>query len=73
MYPITCNSSLLHTITYQQADALLEIIFQSGAVYEYLGVPDPIYQQLLTAESQGGFFNSKIRNDFPFRKIRSAG
>jgi KTSC domain len=67
MRSMACHSSVLQTVTYELENAVLAIAFHSGAVYEYLGVPIPIYQQLLSADSQGAFFNARIRNQFPFR------
>ena len=65
-------STSLKAATYQDQDALLEVEFPSGAIYRYLGVPEPVYQELLTAESKGRYFNQHIRNRFPFAKIDPA-
>lgn len=54
----------------------MEIEFDSGAVYQYLGVPAKIYQQLLRAESKGRFFNCEIRDVYPYVQVsrtRAAG
>ena len=62
------NSSLLTAGNYQHDVAVLELIFRSGEVYRYFGVPAQTYQELLQAESKGAYFNRSVRNRFPFRK-----
>ncbi len=51
-------SSVLLSIGYDMTTGTLEIEFNSGSVYRYYDVPEPIYEQLMTAESKGGFFNA---------------
>lgn len=47
----------------------LEIEFKGGAIYQYKGVPEQVYKDLLEAPSKGKFFHENIRNDFPAEKI----
>jgi hypothetical protein len=65
------NSTSLHAVGYLDRQALLELEFQSGAIYRYLGVPAATYRELLAAESKGAYFNCHIRNRFPYTKIHS--
>jgi hypothetical protein len=58
------QSSLIASIAYDHARAILQLEFRSGAVYQYFGVPSESYQQLLQAESYGAYFNRHIRNFF---------
>ncbi len=67
------NSRLLKTAAYQSELAVLELVFRSGEVYHYFGVPAEIYQELRWAESKGGYFNSHLRNRFPYSKVHSGG
>jgi hypothetical protein len=69
MVRVDLQSTSLNAATYQEQRAILELEFQSGAVYRYLGVPEPIYRELLNAESKGRYFNQRIRNRFPYAKI----
>jgi hypothetical protein len=64
-------STSLNAPTYQ--DTSLELEFRGGAIYRYIGVPARVYQELLSAESKGRYFNLHIRNRFPYEKIDSAG
>ncbi len=61
---VELNSSVLDAAAYQDHESVLELRFHGGAVYRYLDVPPHLYQALLKAESQGAFFNARIRNRF---------
>jgi len=70
------ESRTMRSVGYQAGSRILEIEFDSGAVYQYLGVPARIYEQLLTAESKGRYFNNEIRDVYPYVQVgrtRSAG
>ena len=69
MPPRDWKSSLLQAATYQQEAAILEVALHGGAVYRYFGVPAQTHEELLRAESKGGYFNRHIRNRFPYAKI----
>jgi lysyl-tRNA synthetase class 2 len=66
------TSSLLADAVFHPDSQELELIFHSGAIYRYRAVPNQIYQDLLHAESKGTYFNSILRNRFPFVKVNSA-
>lgn len=48
----------------------LTIAFHSGGVYEYYGVPYPIYAGLMEAASHGRYFHAQIKNRFRYRRVR---
>ena len=56
-------------IGYDSSTSILEITFRIGGVYHYSGVPKAIYQNLLTAPSQGKYFEQNIKYQFPYIKI----
>ncbi len=64
------NSSNLKSIGYDCERLLLAIEFHSGGVYEYQGVPEHIYSQLMGAPSMGSFFHKFIKDRYPCSKIR---
>jgi hypothetical protein len=72
MQRIDLDSTALEAATYQEQLALLELEFRSGAIYQYGGVPAQTYQELLLAESKGGYFHSHTRDHFPYAKIHPA-
>ena len=61
---VPLNSTVLEAAAYQNQASVLELRFHGGTVYRYLGVPAALYQELLRAQSQGLYFNSRIRNRF---------
>lgn len=63
------RSSSLASVGFSPAHNVLHIEFRSGLVYEYFGVTQCIYEQLLAADSKGAFLNRFVRNRFPFRRV----
>jgi len=64
----------LHEVESTVVDAIgysrvLEIVFESGRVYQYYDVPEEVFFGMLNAESKGKFFNSNVRGKFRFREI----
>ena len=64
------KSSVLASVGYQTGKKLLEIEFNSGGVYDYLGVPKAEYEALMHAESHGKYFTSKIRNEYTYKRVK---
>lgn len=48
---------------------ILEIEFASGFVYQYFGVIEAVYEDLMKASSHGEFFNTQIKGVYPFSKV----
>jgi hypothetical protein len=69
MLPVPLESSLLASVLYDPTRRLLELDFHSGQRYRYFDVPNACYRQLLDADSKGTYFNSHIRNHFPFQRL----
>ena len=72
MTRILLRSSLPRAVGYCERLARLEVELHNRAMYRYECVPAQTYQDLLQAESKGGYFNRNIRNQFPCAKIHSA-
>ena len=68
MERIPVSSSNLASVGYQ--DGILEVAFKSGSVYQYTGVPESVYEALMSAPSHGKFFAAFIRNIYPYRQVR---
>jgi hypothetical protein len=62
------SSSVLRTVGYDSATALLEIEFASGDVYRYFAVPPSVHRALMEAESPGAYFNRNISDRYPTRQ-----
>ncbi|MBC7448868.1 MAG: KTSC domain-containing protein [Hymenobacteraceae bacterium] len=66
--PLT--SATIHAVGYAVATQTLRIIFRSGAVYEYVNVPESVYVGLLRAPSHGAYFSEHIRPaGYEFREV----
>ena len=63
------DSSTMKSVGYEAKSRILEIEFDSGAVYQYLGVPAKIHEELLEVESKGRYFNSEIRDVYPYVQV----
>lgn len=63
------DSSMIKKAVYNFASQSLKIEFNSGAVYEYSNVDSQTYDEFCRAESQGKFFNEKIKNNFQNSKL----
>lgn len=63
------DSTTLLTVSYDEAQALLQLEFCSRAVYQYLSVPAEVHRSLLAASSKGRYFNQAVRGRFPYRLI----
>ncbi len=48
---------------------VLEIQFGSGRIYQYYDVPEDIYDEMLSADSKGKYFNSHIRGKYTYQEI----
>jgi hypothetical protein len=63
------QSSDLQAVDYDWSGTLT-IVFHSGGVYEYYGVPSFEYDALLNAPSHGRYFHAHIKNRYACRRIR---
>ena len=65
------DSTTLSAAGYADQTSTLELLFRSGELYRYFGVPRRTYWELLHAESKGGYFNEHIRNRFAFEHVQA--
>lgn len=65
----TVQSSNVVAIGYDQPTATLEVEFLKGAVYQYYGVPEQMYKEIMSAPSKGRFLNTYIRDSYPFSRV----
>ena len=61
----TVSSSNLASVGYDPGSETLEVEFlKSGRVYQYLNVPQFMYDRLMEAPSVGVFFNAEIKDSY---------
>lgn len=63
------DSATMRTVGYEAKGRILEIEFDSGVVYQYIGVPARVHQELMKAESKGRYFNNEIREVYPYVQV----
>ncbi len=68
---VTVESGAIHAIGYDGENGILEIIFNTGRIYQFIHVPPEQYRALRDAESKGRYFNENIRDTFPFWSLHS--
>ena len=63
------NSTNIDSVGYNADTKILTVQFKvSGQVYEYLNVPQTLYEGLMASESKGTYLNENIRNQFAYRR-----
>jgi hypothetical protein len=63
-------STVIAATHYDADTAVLKVVFLSGMVYEYQGVPAQVYAEMRAARSKGKFLNERIKSNYPFIKIK---
>ena len=62
-------SSVIKDFKYEAEHARLTVTFTTGRVYAYYAVPAAMHGAFRLAFSKGTFFNTKIRDKFPFKDV----
>jgi len=47
----------------------LRIVYVSGTIFDYFGVPHKVYEAMKKAESKGSFLNSRIKGKYAFERV----
>ena len=64
----TPDSSCFSSVGYD--DGILYVTFRdSGSVYSYVGVPSYVYDELWSASSMGGYYNSSIKGYYECHRL----
>ena len=63
-------SSVVAAMHYDAGSETLRIVFTSGLIYDYLQVPEKIYQAMKKTKSKGTYLNRFIKGNFDFVKIK---
>ncbi len=63
-------SSVIRAFDYDPAARRLTVTFVTGRRYAYLGVPEDVARDLRQAFSKGEYFNTAIRDHYPFERLR---
>lgn len=63
-------STVVAAMKYNADKATLRVIFVSGMVYDYLGVPPEEYEAMRTSGSKGKYLNEHIKKHYGYVKVR---
>jgi hypothetical protein len=66
---VALDSTLLASAGHDSRRLLLDVEFRTGERYRFFNVSSACYQELLGADSKGRYFNSNIRNRFPYQHL----
>jgi lysyl-tRNA synthetase class 2 len=65
------DSTAISEIDYDAERAKLCVRLVSGEWYVYVGVPGEVHRSFVDAESKGRFFQSEIRDRYPYNRLDS--
>ena len=66
----TVESSMLYAVGYNSKTHTLEVVFNSGGIYQYYDVPPDEYKGLMEAESKGRYMHECIIDVYPWAQIK---
>ncbi|MFW9260237.1 KTSC domain-containing protein [Nostoc sp. KVJ20] len=70
MLPVV--SSMAMAVGYDRNEQILQVEFQSGAVYQYLGIDEDTWEDLHSSNSIGSFFNQEIKGRYDCDRLDGA-
>ena len=62
-------SSNIESIGYDSNSQTLEIEFLNGTIYQYFDVPHHIFEELMSADSNGKFLTANIKGHYRYSKV----
>ena len=57
-------SNVIRSFVYLSETSVLRITFNTGNVYDYLDVPESVYNDMKASFSKGIYFNQFVKNVF---------
>jgi hypothetical protein len=64
---------MLRAVGYDRKTRTMEVVFNTGQVYQYENVPSSEYKGLLNARSKGEFMQANIIDVYPYTRLRDRG
>lgn len=62
-------STVIRRFFYDETEGNLWVEFTTGRKYVYSGVPEEVAETFRVAFSKGIYFNTRIRDCFPYREV----
>ncbi len=63
------ESSMIRSIGYESEMCVLEVEFNSGAIWQYSNFPESLWYEFENASSKGKFFHNEIKNIYPESRV----
>lgn len=63
------SSSNIESIGFEADTNTLTVEFIKGGTYEYSGVPEHLYDELMSADSKGTFFAANIKGSYGYTRV----
>ena len=63
------TSSNIAEVGYDPNNRIIEVQFNTGAIYQYFDVPQQVYDELMGASSKGGYVNSNIKGKYRYARV----
>ncbi|NLT06626.1 MAG: KTSC domain-containing protein [Solirubrobacterales bacterium] len=71
MKRVDVDSSAIKRVGYAEESQTLEVTFNQGEMYEYLGVPPHHFEAMTSGNtSVGRYFAEQIRDGYRYRRLR---
>ena len=69
MQRLPVSSSNVRSVGYERKARILEVEFVAGQVYQYHGVPERVFREIVQGPSAGKLFNMHVRNRYPYSRV----
>jgi hypothetical protein len=66
---VKVNSSTISEIGYDAQRSVMSVKFKTGAIYEYLEVPQSIYDFVINSESVGKALNAEVKGVYEYQQV----
>ena len=63
------SSSSLAEVGYHGPTETMEVCFKNGRIYQFFDVPRAVYDELMRAESPGGYLSSEVKGRFRYARV----
>lgn len=69
MHDFDIDSTLIHSIRYDETHRMLDISFNDDGAYRYYEVAPEVVEELLDSDSKGRYFVDHIRDRYLFTRV----
>ena len=63
------DSSMIRSIGYDFDNQVLEVEFNTGAVWQYYDFPEHLWYEFESSDSKGKFFHREIKNQYSESRV----